>query len=102
MSKIRINPAKARAIRSVDVKRECERRILEVMPIHKQNTTQAAALDAMMKHGTDPAKWPKKLQERQNSAMAAWTEINRLRERSNEIEAMEPIPADLSDDALWV
>lgn len=83
------------------VKAECRRRILLIMTEDQQRNTLAAGQAAMMEHGTDPAGWPSDLQERQTAALTAWAEIERLRARSNAIEAMELIPADLVDDALW-
>lgn len=86
---------------AVQVKAECQRRILAVMPEYAQRNTLAAGQAAVMQYGADPADWPPELQARQQAAMQAWAEIERLRARSNEIEAMDPIPADLTDDALW-
>ena len=50
---------------------------------------------------TDPVAGPPELQQRQGAAMVAWAEIERLRARSNEIEMVDPLPADIGDDGLW-
>ncbi|MET3899660.1 hypothetical protein ABIB57_003622 [Devosia sp. UYZn731] len=86
---------------SLAIKAECRRRILGIMSEDEQRNTLATGQAAMMEYGTDPAAWPPQLQQRQGVAMAAWVEIERLRSRSNEIEAMEPLPPDVSDAALW-
>lgn len=83
------------------VQAECRRRILVVMSEDRQRNTLAAGQAAMMQFGADPSGWPAELQQRQAQAMAEWAEIERLRKRSNEIEAMEAIPADLGYDGLW-
>jgi hypothetical protein len=101
MSRITVNSEKARTLRAPEVKAECRRRILAIMSEDEQRNTLAAGQAATMQHGPDPAKWPKKQRDRQFKAMTAWAEIERLRARSNEVEAMEPIPAYLGDDALW-
>lgn len=83
------------------VKAECRRRILLIMTEDQQRNTLAAGQAAMMEFGADPSNWPADLQQRQSAAMVAWAEIERLRTRSNEIEAMVPAPSDISDDSLW-
>ena len=56
-----------------------------------------------MQYGVNPADWPPDLQARHANDMAAWAEIERLRDRSDEIEAMDPLPAStqLVADSLW-
>ncbi len=93
--------AEARAAWVLCVKAECRRRILLIMSEDQQRNTLAAGQAAVMQHGPDPANWPEPLQQRQEAAMSAWSEIERLRARSNEIELMEPMPADVSDNELW-
>jgi hypothetical protein len=86
---------------AAEVKEECRRRILAIMSEDQQRNTLAAGQAATMQYGADPANWPADLQARQAVALAAWAEIERLRQRSNEIEEMEPMPADISSDELW-
>mgnify|MGYP000559837204 CR=1 FL=1 len=85
------------------IKAECRRRILLIMSEDQQRNTLAAGQAATMQYGADPANWPTALQTRQAGALAAWAEIERLRARSNEIEAMDPLPGgnELTNDALW-
>ena len=86
---------------AAQVKAECRRRILLIMTEDQQRNTLAAGQAATMTYGADPTSWPPDLQARQAAAMGAWSEIERLRARSDEIEAMEPIPPDITSDALW-
>lgn len=94
-------PAMARPNHAGAVKAECRRRILRILNEDQQRNTPAAGLAATMQYGADPANWPVELQRRQGEALAAWVEIERLRDRSDEIEAMIPAPNDLSSDVLW-
>lgn len=65
------------------IKAECRRRILAVMNEDHQRNSLADALFGSEDYSEE------------------WAEIRRLRSRSNEIEQMDPLPADLKDDALW-
>lgn len=87
--------------RVAPIKEECRRRILAIMTEDQQRNTLAAGQAAMMQYGADPSDLPVELQARQAAAMAAWAEIERLRARSNAIEAMEPLPDGIADDKLW-
>ena len=93
--------ADARQIAIRSIKSECERRILAVMSEHRQRNTLAAGQAATMQYGADPTNWPADLQALQATALAEWAEIERLRSRSNEIEAMDPMPSDVASDELW-
>lgn len=84
-----------------DVKAECRSRILLIMTEDQQRNTLAAGQAALMQFGANPAGWPDELKQRQAQAMAAWAEIERLRARSNEIEASAPMPSDFTDDKYW-
>lgn len=90
-----------RAVTVGDVKAECRRLILMIMTEDQQRNTLAAGQAAVMQYGPDPESWPAPLRQRQQDAMIAWSEIERLRARSDEIEIMEPLPADISADDLW-
>lgn len=93
--------AEARTGQITAIKAEARRRILLIMNEDKQRNTLAAGMDATMTYGADPANWPTELQQRQAEAMVAWAEIERLRTRSDQIEMMEPLPVDVTDDGLW-
>jgi len=82
------------------IKAECRRRILLVMSEDEQRNTLAAGQAATMQYGADPSEWPEELRTRQQAAMTAWTEIERLRARSNELENTTfNLPVDF--DGLW-
>lgn len=83
------------------VKVEAARRIEAIMPDYKQRNVMAWGLETMMAHGPDPANWPPELQAVNDAAQTAWAAIKAIRARSDEIEAMEPIPADFRNDAYW-
>lgn len=89
------------AHRIAAIKAEARRRIIAIMNEDRQRNTLAAGLEATMTHGADPANWPPELQQRQAEAMTAWAEIERLRARSDEIELMDPMPDDVTEDGLW-
>lgn len=93
--------AEQRANQVFAIKAEARRRIIAIMNEDKQRNTLAAGLEAAMTYGADPVNWPPDLQQRQAEAMTAWAEIERLRARSDAIELMDPIPADITDDGLW-
>lgn len=85
-----------------DVKAEAARRIEAIMPDYKQRNVMAWGLETMMIYGADPTGWPSDLQAVNNQAQAAWAAIKAIRTRSDEIEAMDPIPADFREDAYWL
>lgn len=84
-----------------EVKAEAGRRIVAIMPDYVQRNTMALALETMQQHGPDPANWPKDLQAINAAAQAKWAAIKVIRARSNEIEAMIPIPSDFREDSYW-
>ena len=84
-----------------DVKAEAGRRIEAIMPDYVQRNTMALALETMQLHGPDPANWPDGMKAVNAAAQAKWAAIKAIRLRSNEIEAMAPIPADFRDEAYW-
>lgn len=88
-------------IEPTQIKVEANRRILAIMPEYKQRNAMAFGLETMMVHGPDPANWPMDLQTMNNTIQAQWTTIKAIRTRSNEIEAMDPIPLDYTDDKYW-
>lgn len=78
---VKVLPAKLEPIPVHAVKDECARRITKAYPLGKQNSL-------MMEGGT-------RFEE-----MKSW--IQHMTKRSNEIEAMEPIPPDFRADRWWV
>ena len=94
-----IQPYETPSTTIADVKAEARRRIIAIMDEDKQRNTQTARMDAIEQYGLDRSVWP------EAALLAArlddWAEIERLRARSDAIELMEPIPADIGDDGLW-
>lgn len=84
-----------------DVKAEAGRRIEAIMPDYKQRNVLAFGLETMMAYGTDPSQWPEPLQQVNADMQAKWEAIKAIRVRSDEIEAMDPIPTDFRDDSYW-
>lgn len=84
------------------VKAEAARRIAAIMPDYMQRNVMAWGLETIMAYGTDPATWPAQLQAVNAAAQAAWTAIKAIRARSDEIEAIDPIPADFQEDEYWL
>ncbi|MFD1342871.1 hypothetical protein [Litorisediminicola beolgyonensis] len=83
---------------SIAVKAEAGRRILALCPEWKQrNLTAQASILAEKGRAT----WSPEEQAAWDDGEALWTQIAAIRTRSNEIEAMDPPPADPTDDALW-
>ncbi len=85
-----------------DVKEEAGRRITAIMPEHKQRNALAEMLDSIGKHGADLAQWPDAERIIAATHQAAWDEIKRLRERSDALERMDPVPDDFTDDRHWI
>ena len=84
-----------------DVKHEARRRILAIADKDRQDNMLAYAIETMRDHGTDPANWPDDRKVMNAAFSAKWDAIKAIRSRSNEIEAMEAIPADFVDDKYW-
>lgn len=90
-------------LNSVDrelIKSEARRRILLVMSEDQQRNALAATQAATLNYGTDPETWPNEARERQESILADWAEIERIRKRSNELEQIQ-ITVPITTDDLW-
>lgn len=88
-------------ISAAEVKIEAGRRIESILPDYKQRNVLAFGLETMMTYGADPLQWPEPLQQVNADMQAKWEAIKAIRIRSDEIEAMDPIPADFRDDKHW-
>lgn len=96
---------------AADVKDECRRRILAAYPEWKQSnmTARSQELDRIQSgFMRDPSGARMPARDLTDAEMAderaigaAWAWIKAIRARSDDIEAMEPIPADYIDDAMW-
>ena len=84
------------------VKAEAERRIVLIMPLHRQMNALALAERLRQVTGSaDPSDWPAEYQPLVLAANDAFDQINHLRAASNAIEALEPIPPDFEADRHW-
>jgi len=94
-------PAPDAPISSGSVKGEAGRRIVAICPEWQQRNYIATSLtftDMIQDGETLTAE-----QETQRSEIKAiWNTIQGIRTKSDEIEAMSPIPADYKDDSYWV
>lgn len=93
--------ADLRAADIVAVKAEANRRIEAIMPDFKQRNALALGMETVMTYGADPKDWPPELQQVNAAILAKWAAIKAIRTKSDEIEAMSPIPADFRDDKFW-
>lgn len=90
--------ADQRANKIASIKSEAGRRIKALCPEWKQRnlTAQAAVL---AKKGE--ANWSTAEIAAWNAGESLWAQIAAIRAASDQIEAMDPLPDDVSDDALW-
>jgi hypothetical protein len=84
---------------SVDqVKGEAQRRIYEVYPQWKQANMTARAVELVRK---GEANWTAQEQAESQALDAAWVWVKSIREKSNTLESMKPIPTDYTNDSYW-
>lgn len=69
------------------IKAEAQRRILEIMPSHRQTNWLALKAEMDFRHGPDPANWPADVQQAVSVVLPLWDQIKALRVRSDAIEA---------------
>lgn len=84
-----------------EVKAEAQRRIELVMKPHQQSNYHALFAESVVLHGADTTLWPSELQAQLETGLAKFNQIKALRAKSNEIETMNPIPADFRNDSYW-
>lgn len=80
------------------VKAEARRRILTILPEWKQRNLTARAAELSIKGVTN---WTSEEQLEYDNGQELWNEIKVLREKSNILEALSPIPENYSDDSYW-
>lgn len=81
-----------------DVKREANRRILSLVPEWRQRNLTARAVELAM---IGKANWTKTEADEWAAGQAVWDAVKLIRARSDEIEAITPIPADFTNDRYW-
>lgn len=95
-------PVPVEAITPAQVKAEANRRIVAIMPEYKQRNAIAFGLEMVLEHGPDPANWPADMQNMNAAVQAQWAAIKLIRQRSDAIEVMDPIPQDFAtNEDLW-
>ena len=81
-----------------EVKAEAGRRIVAICPEWRQRNLTAQATQLLRKGEVN---WSSEEAAAWAAGQAIWDQIAAIRARSDEIEAMDPIPADFRDDAYW-
>lgn len=81
-----------------DVKEEARKRIVAICPEWKQLdlTAQAAILTEKGR-----SNWTTQELAEWNAGKAIWDSIKALRDASDTLEAMDPIPSDYTDNSYW-
>lgn len=82
------------------VKAEARRRILVTFPEWKQANMTARAVELQNLYRLNGS-WSPQEQAEQDALQGAWDWIKAVRQFSNTIELMDPIPADFNDDEYW-
>lgn len=80
------------------VKREAYRRIIAICPKWKQRNLLA---QASLLNDKGRANWTSGELAAWNAGQAIWTQIKAIRDASDTIEAMDPIPSDFDSDEYW-
>lgn len=90
----------ARAARVADVKAEARRRIVAIADPDRQRNLTARGTEFALKLAAGETLTADE-QAELAAGEAIWTRIKALRTASNNIEAMDPIPADFADNTYW-
>lgn len=99
-----VEPTRVRAVRSnppptsTDVKLEAQRRIYELYPQWKQANMTARAVELLQK---GQANWSAEEQAEAAALNASWAWLKQVRQKSNELELLDPIPAEYQHDSYW-
>lgn len=81
------------------VKAEAQRRILHILPEWKQRNLTARAAELAIKGQSN---WTTEETAEHTAGQAVWDQIKAIRTKSDEIEAMTPIPSDFKLDSYWI
>lgn len=90
--------AAAKAQKTALIKSEAARRIVAVVPEWKQRNLIAQATQLLAKGRSN---WSDAEKAAWAAGDAVWRRVAAIRARSDEIEAMDPLPADVTNDDLW-
>ena len=83
------------------IKKEASRRILEIAPEWKQRNLISSGVEMLDKLVQGGSLSTADLAAR-NYSLSIWSQIAKIRAKSNELEAMDPIPNDFKDDKYWI
>lgn len=81
------------------VKAEAQRRILNILPEWKQRNLTARAAELAIK---GQANWTAEETAEHAAGQVIWDQIKLIRTKSDELEAMTPIPSDFKSDSYWI
>ncbi|WP_120636019.1 hypothetical protein [Ruegeria sp. EL01] len=81
-----------------DVKREAARRILEIAPEWKQRNLLAQAVKLTAKGRSN---WTEDELAAWEAGEVIWSTVTAIREASDKIKRMSPIPTDFQEDKRW-
>jgi hypothetical protein len=85
-------------ITAEQIKAEAHRRIVAIIPGWQQRNLTAQAAQLAEK---GRANWTAEELAAWDAGQAIWDQVKAIREASNLIEAMEPIPTDYADNGYW-
>ncbi len=85
---------------AAQIKTEAYRRIVAIAPEWKQRNMTAAGV-AMLSKLIDGGTLTAEELAAKAEYFDIWTQIDAIRSKSNEIEALDPIPVDYTDDIYW-
>lgn len=69
------------------IKAEAQRRIIDIMPAHRQTNWLALKAEMDLRHGPDPTNWPEDVRAAVAVVLPLWDQIKALRVRSDVLEA---------------
>lgn len=90
----------AKMLMKANVKEEANARILNTYPLWKQSNMTARAVE-LQDIWRIKQSWSTTEQQEATDLKAAWTWIKNIRQKSDLLEAMDPIPDDYTDDSYW-
>lgn len=93
-----VNAIEPQVVTKRQVKDEAQRRIYVVAPQHVQANMTARGVELLHK---GQANWSADDAAEATAGFAMFDAIKLVRSKSNEIEVMNPIPTDFTDDKYW-
>lgn len=84
---------------STPVEAEAERRIREGFSASDQFNALYDMFSSLVKHGTDPTRWPEDVKQRKADYDRRWNYVNEVRSKAREHSAA--MPRDIASDKIW-